>query len=121
MTELLDSSSCWRAVADLEALLPDSLRQIVVRKLDLVLEDVLRVLQTVRDRAGADVRVEHARIQHVNLNEGRETKLPRLQHHIEVMHLAHQLVLRPVKAKANLFAVLVDNPVKVIEPPSMVS
>lgn len=73
------------------------------------------------DRPSPNIRIEQARIQHKNLNERREPKLPGFQDHIAIMHVVPKIGLRPIELKLYALARLVGDPVEVINPPSPVA
>ena len=107
-----NSNSSAASFPDLDAGL-DRFRQIVIGKPDLVTKDHLRIVEAVRDGARSDVGIEQARIQHEDLNERGEAKLPRLENEVLIMQLVEQRELCPVRAKRNLAAVLINDVIQV--------
>jgi hypothetical protein len=65
------------------------------------------------NRACADITVENALVEHVQLNDGRETELSRLQNDIAVVQLIHQVFLRPVRTELDPTPRLVRDVIKV--------
>ena len=92
----------------------------VVGKPDLVAKNHLGVRQGVGNGAGADVAVEHAGVQHQQLDEGGEAALPRLQDHVLAVHLVIQRFLRRVHLEDDAAAILVGDGIEVVEPPQPV-
>src|SRR6185312_15679577 len=87
--------------------LAKGLRQVVVRELDLVGEEGLRVLQVVRDHAGREVRREEAVVQHVELDHRRESALASLQDDIQAMAVEDEVFLVRVHPEGDLLTGLV--------------
>ena len=66
-----------------------------------------------RDGAGSNVGIEQARIQHEDLNERGEAKLPRLQNEILIVEVVKQRELRPIRAERDLAALLINDVIQV--------
>jgi hypothetical protein len=98
----------------------DLVRQVIIRIFDFIPEYRLSVPKGVGYRARSDVAVEHARIEHENLNERREPELARLKDGVHVVHILEQRVLRPVHLKLNAPAILVRNEIQIIDAPAPV-
>ena len=98
-------------------LLLEAVGQVVVGEADLVAKDHLGIGEGMGDGAGADVGVEHAGIQHQQLDEGGEAALTRLQDHVLMVHVFKRRLLRGVHREGDAPAVLVGDDVEVVQSP----
>ena len=60
-------------------------------------------------------------IEHKELDESGEPKLPRLQDHVEMVHLIEQGLLRPVQSELGSFALLAGDPIEIVQAPAPVT
>jgi hypothetical protein len=79
-----------------------------------------RIAEGVSNSAGANVSIEHAGIEHEDLNEGRQAKLAGLQQHVQIVHLLKEGHLGPVHFEPDPFAFLVRDPVEIVQTPAPV-
>lgn len=98
----------------------ERLRKIVPRKLHLVIEELFRVLFTVRDDTCSFIGVEEHLIEVEDTEKGRHTQLSGLEDDREEPQVIDDDLLRPVWVKFHLFTLLGLDVVEIFNSPSPV-
>ncbi len=96
----------------------DAVRQVVIGKPHLVAEDHLRIGQGMGDGTGADIGIEHAGVQHEQLDEGGEAALARFQDNVLIVQVVQQRELRRVHAKIDAAPLFVGDDIEIVQPPA---